>query len=76
MVKSRLQQQQFMLIDSHAHLTNPSMIKEGNGVFERALAVGIEAIVNICTCPEEVEQGFDLSKRYPWIYAAASNNAS
>lgn len=60
-----------MLIDSHAHLTS---LKEEdlNEVLKRAQEAGIEAVVNICTDPEELARGLALSKQEPWIYQAAS----
>lgn len=61
-----------MLIDSHAHLTSPSVFEQLDGVLERAQQAGVKAIVNICTDVLSLERGIQLSQRYPWIYQAAA----
>lgn len=61
------------LIDSHAHLTSSlETYADVNAVLERALAAGIERIVNICTDVASLEKGIELAKRYPFIYTTAS----
>lgn len=62
-----------MLIDSHAHLTHTSFDEESvRPLLERASKAGIEAIINICTNPAELEKGLKLSQEFPWVYTAAS----
>jgi len=60
------------MIDSHAHLTSDSIFSDIDAVLERARQAGITSIVNICTESHELERGKELSKRYPWVYHAAS----
>lgn len=59
-------------IDSHAHLTSDSVYGDVDAILERASQAGIKNIINICTEAAELEKGLELSKRYPWIYHAAS----
>ena len=61
-----------MLIDSHAHLTSPSVYPLLEPLLERALQAGIRSIINICTDPLSLQRGLELSTRIPWIYQAAS----
>src|ERR1700733_8356665 len=61
-----------MLIDSHAHLTHSSLQGDVRPLLERAERVGVEAIINICTSPEEIERGLALSQEFPWVYNAAA----
>ncbi len=61
-----------VLIDSHAHLTSPSVFDHLNSVLERAQQAEVKAIVNICTDPLSLERGLSLSQRCPWIYQAAA----
>ncbi len=61
-----------MLIDSHAHLTAPSLEEDLDALLERAKQAGIEAIINICTNPSELEGGLTLAKSHPWIYNVAA----
>lgn len=61
-----------MLIDSHAHLTSPTVFEQLDAVLERAKQAGVTSIVNICTDPLSLERGLALSQRCPWIYQAAA----
>ena len=61
-----------MLIDSHAHLTHTSLEGDVRLLLERARQAGLEAIVNICTNPAELQNGLALSQEYPWVYTAAA----
>jgi TatD DNase family protein len=60
------------MIDAHAHLTHTSFNEDLRSILERASQAGVEAIVNICTNPQEVEKGLLLSKEFPWIYNVAA----
>ncbi len=59
-----------MLIDSHAHLTHEGV--DGRALLERAKQASIEHVINICTNPQELEEGIALAKEYPWISNVAS----
>ncbi len=61
-----------MWIDSHAHLTSPEVLPLLERVLEHAQQAGVKAIVNICTDPLSLQQGIELSRRFPWIYHAAA----
>ncbi|WP_195155584.1 TatD family hydrolase [Candidatus Protochlamydia phocaeensis] len=62
----------FSLIDSHAHLTHTGVFEHVEDVLDRAKQAHVQSIVNICTDLVTLERGLALSKRYPWIYQAAS----
>ena len=59
-----------MLIDSHAHLTHEGV--DGKALLERAKKASIDHVINICTNPQELEEGIALAKEYPWIFNVAS----
>jgi len=61
-----------MFIDSHAHLTSPDVYPDIELILARAKDAGIEAIMNICTNPDTLQKGLELSKRYPWVYNSAA----
>jgi TatD DNase family protein len=63
---------QYLLIDSHAHLTSPAVFSQLDSLLERAQEAGVNKIVNICTDPLSLERGIELSQRYPWIHQAAA----
>lgn len=52
-------------MDSHAHLTSQEFPMDAEGAIARALEARITKIMNICTCPKELEQGLLLQKKYP-----------
>lgn len=60
------------MIDSHAHLTSPSVFEQIDAVLQRAQSAGVDQIVNICTDLLSLERGIALSKMYPWIHQAAA----
>ncbi len=60
------------MIDTHAHLTSPSVLEMVNELLERAKVSGVEKIVNICTDQPSLEKGLQLRERYPWIFNAAA----
>lgn len=57
--------------DSHAHLSAPPLLNEIDAILTRAQSAGIKAIVNICTNASCIQEGLEISKRYPWVYHAA-----
>jgi TatD DNase family protein len=61
-----------LLIDSHAHLTSPSVFEQVESVLKRARQVGVQAIINICTDLLSLQRGLQLSERYSWIHQAAA----
>lgn len=60
------------MIDSHAHLTSPDLAPHIEAMLKRAKEAGIEAIINICTDPDELERSLVLEKAFPWIYTVAA----
>lgn len=63
---------QMKLIDSHAHLTAPSVVDQVEAVLERAQQKNVKAIVNICTDGASLERGLHLAERHSWIFNAAA----
>jgi len=61
-----------MLIDSHAHLTIPSVVDQVEEILGRAQQKNIKAIVNICINPSSLEKGIHLAERHHWIFNAAA----
>ncbi len=61
-----------MLIDSHAHLTHASLWEQRPSLLKRAQESGVDAIVNICTDPQELQRGLELAKQHSWIFTAAA----
>lgn len=61
-----------MYTDSHAHLTSDKLSASLPELLERAQKSGVTKIINICTQPEELTLGIELSKAYPWIHQVAS----
>lgn len=61
-----------MLIDSHAHVTSAIVFDQLDAILERALQVGVKAIINICTDLLSLERGLALSQHHPWIYQSAA----
>lgn len=61
-----------LFIDSHAHLTSPSVFEQIELILTRAQQAGVQTIVNICTDPLSLERGLQLSERYPWIHQVAA----
>lgn len=62
----------FGLIDTHAHLSTPSLRVDLEAMLARAQTSGVREIVNICTNPTELEHGLVLSQQHPWIKLAAA----
>jgi TatD DNase family protein len=58
-----------MLIDTHAHLDSPKFDNDREEVISRALAAGIDTIVNIGFNRETIPTTMALAERYPFIYA-------
>ncbi len=61
-----------MLIDSHAHLTVPSVVDRVEELLQRAQQKNLSAIVNICVDPASLDKGLHLAQRHPWVFNAAA----
>ncbi len=59
-------------IDSHAHLTVPTVVDHVEEILERAQQKHVKAIVNICTGFSSLEKGIHLAERHNWIFNAAA----
>ena len=59
------------LADSHAHLDFPSFDKDRGGVVRRALAAGVELMINVGFDLPSSRKAVELAACYPSIYAAA-----
>lgn len=55
-------------IDSHAHLTVPTVHGKVDALLERAQEVGISHIINICIDEDSLQKGLALAKKYPWVH--------
>lgn len=60
------------LIDSHAHLSSPPLLEQVDAILERAQGANISHVLNICTEAENLQEGLQLAKRYPWLANAAA----
>ena len=58
------------LADSHAHLDFPSFDKDRGGVVQRALAAGVELMINVGFDLPSSRKAVELAARYLSIYAA------
>jgi len=59
-------------IDSHAHLTSPSVLPHLEEVLARARLAQVSYILNICTDPESLKEGLFLATQHPWIKNAGA----
>ncbi len=59
-----------MLFDTHAHLDSHKFDSDRDEVIERALAAGVDTIVNIGFNRETIPTTMALTEKYPFIYAA------
>jgi len=60
-----MNEEKFSLIDSHAHITDPKMIDDLEGIIKRAQENHISHIVNICCTKQSMEKSTALMKKYP-----------
>ena len=58
---------QFVKIDSHAHITSDELFGQADQLIERAKVAGVNTIINIATCQKTLQRGLDLEKRYPGV---------
>jgi len=61
-----------MYVDSHAHLTVPSVVDHVEEILARAQQKQLKAIVNICVDPASLEKGILLAERHAWVFNAAA----
>lgn len=61
-----------MYFDSHAHLSDIELFPHREAVVQRALDAKVTRMVNICTNPQTLAQGFLLAEQYPFIVNAGS----
>lgn len=59
-----------MLIDTHAHIQDEKFDEDRAEVIERAMAAGVERIINIGDTIESSARAVKLAEDYPGIYAA------
>jgi len=69
-----MNEENFSLIDSHAHITDQKMIDDLQGVIKRAKENHISHIVNICCTQDSMEKSIPLMKKYPWIVSAGATS--
>ncbi len=55
------------LFDSHAHLCDSALYGDLEQILERARAIGVARILNICTDPEDLRRGIALAETHAWI---------
>jgi TatD DNase family protein len=59
-----------MLIDTHAHLTNPQLLHNLDDVLQRATQAGLTGILCVGTTLQDSQQAIELAERFPEIRAA------
>ncbi|MDF2549438.1 MAG: putative deoxyribonuclease TatD family protein [Chlamydiales bacterium] len=73
-----------MLFDSHTHISSEDMFKECQTLFpeeanpidsliREGQAMGVSAMINICTEQDSLERGFELQERFPFLFNAAAS---
>ncbi len=60
-----------LFIDSHAHLSLFPK-EEIDAILSRALEKRVERIINVCTDPAALRQGWNMREKYPWISLAGA----
>lgn len=61
------------LMDSHAHLSDETLIDQVEGMVQRAQAAGLYAVVNICTDVPSLRRGLVLQQQHPhFIFNSAA----
>lgn len=61
-----------MWTDTHAHLTSADLLPRLDGILARAQEAQIEKIINVCTDPQSLEEGFRLETGFSWIKNAGA----
>jgi len=60
-----------LLVDTHAHICDPSFEPDRQAVLERAAAAGIDAVIGVGENLADAERNLALAQRYSMIWAAA-----
>ena len=60
-----------MLFDSHAHIDGERFEKDREDTIKRALAAGVDLILNAGACMESSARAVKLAEKYSQVYAAA-----
>jgi TatD DNase family protein len=60
------------IFDSHAHLSDVELLPAIDGVMARAKIASVSHILNICTNPSTLKEGFALEKKFPQIKNAGA----
>ncbi|RJP37977.1 MAG: TatD family deoxyribonuclease [Phycisphaerales bacterium] len=53
------------LIDSHAHLTDESLVGQLDEVMARCAEAGVEHVITVCTDGADIDQGLAVAQRFP-----------
>ncbi len=62
--------------DSHAHLTDDDDYYENvDGIIKRAKGANVTKIINVCSDLKSLDKGYELQKKYDFIYTAAATSA-
>lgn len=64
------------IMDTHAHIVCDTLYPQVEDILIRAKQAGIDRILCICLCTEEVRRAFALKERYDWIDIAAGYHPS
>lgn len=57
--------EQFVKIDSHAHLSSDELFQSADAIIQRAKEAGVQKIININTDKKTFERGLKLKESYP-----------
>lgn len=60
------------MIDTHAHLSSPSVLPHLEEYLQRAQAQQMTKIVNICTDEQTLKAGLALHQKHPFVFNAAA----
>lgn len=63
-----------MLIDTHAHLEFENFKADQKRTIDRALAAGVETIINVGTTTGASAKAIQLAQKYPFIYATVGTH--
>lgn len=58
-----------MLIDTHAHMTDPGLAAEAGAVLERARAAGVSLVITIGITPASSRQGIEMAGAHESLFA-------
>lgn len=61
-----------VFIDSHAHLTDISVLESTGQLLDRAFKAHVKAIINVCVDNPTLIKGLELATKYPQVFNAAA----